>query len=297
MADVGVQLLAIGNVEYGLWARNMAVSIRYHSPNIPITLVYEPRTARKINLRQMYRDRRLFSDLKHIDPKHAYVDGKLAPGVAKTYLNQYTTYDTTIYCDVDGIALRPLQTLLDHSGGKPFASHTWDYGTQTDGAWGAKMIWSTPENIWAHFGLKANARYPFINSSLMVYTKEGGAVFAEANRMITQRPMPPKLHRMKWGKGNQPDELYFNAACAALDVDPSLGIQPLYSNSMRTNMPVTEAGLAGYYFMSFWGVQALHHATAYRVYDARMKQYFNADGVEHTAKSHTLMRAKFIKTH
>lgn len=294
----GILLLSLGATEYGQWARNMAVSLKYHN-SLPITLVHDPKSVTGIDLNEQYNGARLFDKVVPMDKEDYTLEGRFAPGYAKTNLSKYTPYDITIYADVDGMCLQPLDSLLEKCKDKDFASHVWDYGKQGDTDWGVRMMWSKPENVWAHFGFNGTHSYPFLNSSLIVFTEKGKEVFERASRLMRDKPFPRRLFRITWGKANQPDELYFNAACAELGLRPDIGQHPIYFRAMKDNGKATVIGdiKDKYWFLGCWGDKQMNHPSVYKVYDQLMRQYMLKSG--HTMaynKAHQLMKKKFIKS-
>ena len=130
----GFLLLALGAPEYGQWARNMAASIKYHN-DLPITLVHDGRAITGIQLDEVIRHR-LFDTIKVMDVADYQLNGRFAPGFAKTNLYKYTDYERTIYVDVDGLCVNNVDTLLEKAEGMPFCSHVWNYGHKGDTSWG-----------------------------------------------------------------------------------------------------------------------------------------------------------------
>jgi len=298
--DRGIQLLAIGAREYGQWARNMAVSIRHHNPDVHITLVHDGKATASMDFAEQYGSRKLYDMAKVMRPEHYTRNNRLAPGFAKTHLPLYTPYKTTLYADVDGLCVSNLDTLFAEADNKPFIAHTWGNGRATDGDkdWGHNMMWSTPSAVWSHFELAPQAVYPFTNSSLMLYTEKGASVLHIARELMLDKEMPVRMHRIRWGKGNQPDELYVNAACAILGIDPDTGTKPIYFRPRKAHGgPTVPDDLKGYYFLGAWGDVNMNHDSIYRVYDRLLSHYCMAGGCAMGNKAHQLMKRKFVKTH
>lgn len=300
MEKTGIILLAIGVREYGQWARNMAMSCKYHNPNLPITLVHDTKATRGIDLSEKYDNKPLFDKVKVIKD-HDYLlpyrqKMRLAPGYAKTNIYKYSDYERTIYLDVDGLCVNPLDELIEYSKTRPLTSHVWDYGKYGDKDWGIIMMWAKPDVVWRHFGLKVDDVYPFMNSSLLIFDKQGEEAFIVASDLMKKNPLPLIDFEQQWGKGNQPDELFFNAACAKLKFDPGLKRHPIYFQPRKIRKRLEIKDLKDYWFLGCWGDKDMNHHSVYKMYDILMSEIAAKGSLNGYNKASQLMKTKFIKT-
>jgi hypothetical protein len=88
---------------------------------------------------------------------------------------------------------------------------------------------------------------------------KAAALYAKAQELFFDNPIPLKDLRMKWG-GSQPDELYMNIAMAILGVDPALKQYDKVKTSeggmihfaMTRNLTYQEI-TQNYYLQSYYG--------------------------------------------
>ena len=218
----GVVLLAFGKVQYYWAAYNLAFSIKKFNPAINIALIAEDK-GKAISQCPELRDYiETFADIVQED---IYTNNKLDPAKLKVKLYDYLPYERNLYLDVDAVALKDIQPMIEelaHSG-KDYISHTVGYHTIDKGRDFKEMQWAWADKMWAHYELGADTVMPAINSSMqwIVKGEKTAALYAKAQELFFENPIPLKDLRMKWG-GSQPDELYMNIAMAILGIDPAL---------------------------------------------------------------------------
>lgn len=300
--DKGITLLVLGDPAYGLWARNMAASIKYYSPDIPIQVIYGGNAMKGVNAAEYFRGLRLYDELTPMDFSDYYVDGRFEPGYAKTNMFKYLAFEHSIYIDVDGVCIKPIDELFEVMGDKPFASHVWGYGTINDKSFGDLMYWADAPEIWEHYGLSRDARLPFLNTSLMSWNNsEFGEILADQVQKNIANPLPLSQMRELWGKGNQPDELYYNVALAQLDYDPAVeGCEkPIYfrTHAMSGKAEGLEVIREKHYFIGLWGGNRFNHRSCYSYYDGVLRKVWASEGITHSQKAHNLMSKKFVLNH
>ena len=106
MAKQGILLLALGQPHYGNYAANLAMSIKFNLPNMPIALLHDETAIRHIS-----GDKRitLFDQLIEV-PKDVYqVDGESRFIRTKNFLYSLSPFEETLFLDADII-------LFPHSG-------------------------------------------------------------------------------------------------------------------------------------------------------------------------------------
>jgi hypothetical protein len=218
----GVVLLAFGKPQYYWAAYNLAFSIRKHSPNVNITVLFDD-PLKGISHCQDFMQ--YINNIGSIDSDDIYTNKKLDPGKVKVNLYKYLPYDCNLYLDVDAIALKDIQPMIDElaQSGKHYVSHTVGYHTIDKGRDFKEMQWAWADKMWAHFNLLPSYVMPAINSSMQWIVKgsEAEAIYRTAKDLYFNNPIPIKELRMKWG-GGQPDELYMNVALAIRGIDPAL---------------------------------------------------------------------------
>jgi hypothetical protein len=218
----GVVLLAFGKPQYYWAAYNLAFSIKKHNPNVNITVLFDD-PLKGISHCQDFMQ--YINNIGSIDADDIYTNKKLDPGKVKVNLYKYLPYDCNLYLDVDAIALKDIQPMIDElaQSGKHYISHTVGYHTIDKGRDFKEMQWAWADKMWAHFNLLSSYVMPAINSSMQWIVKgsEAEGIYNTAKDLYFNNPIPIKELRMKWG-GGQPDELYMNVALAIRGVDPAL---------------------------------------------------------------------------
>lgn len=220
--STGVVLLAFGKPQYYWAAYNLAFSIRKHSPNVNITVLFDDPIKGLSNCPDLMQ---YINNIGSIDADDIYTNKKLDPGKVKVNLYKYLPYDRNLYLDVDAVALKDIQPMIDElaQSGKDYISHCVGYHTIDKGRDFKEMQWAWADKMWAHFGLPSNAVMPAINSSMQWIVKgvKTQELYQQARHLYMDKTMEVKDLRMKWG-GGQPDELYMNVALAIHGIDPAL---------------------------------------------------------------------------
>ena len=218
----GVVLLAFGKPQYYWAAYNLAFSIRKHSPNVNITVLFDDQIK---GLSYCPEFMKYINNIGSIDADDIYTNKKLDPGKVKVNLYKYLPYDCNLYLDVDAIALKDIQPMIDElsQSGKDYISHCVGYHTIDKGRDFKEMQWAWADKMWEHFNLLESYVMPAINSSMQWIVKgsQAEAIYRTAKDLYFNNPIPIKDLRMKWG-GGQPDELYMNGALAIHGIDPAL---------------------------------------------------------------------------
>ena len=220
--STGVVLLAFGKVQYYWAAYNLAFSIKKHSPNVRITVLFDDVLKAISQCPEIVKYVEHFGD---INPADIYTNKKLDPGKVKVNLYKYLPYDCNLYLDVDAIAIKDIQPMIDElsQSGKDYISHCVGYHTIDKGRDFKEMQWAWADRMWAHFNLLPSYVMPAINSSMQWIVKgsQTEAIYRTAKDLYFNNPIEIKDLRMKWG-GGQPDELYMNVALAIHGIDPAL---------------------------------------------------------------------------
>jgi hypothetical protein len=258
--STGVVLLAFGKPQYYWAAYNLAFSIKKHSPNVSITVLFDDVLKAISQCPEIVKYVEHFGD---INPADIYTNKKLDPGKVKVNLYKYLPYDCNLYLDVDAIALKDIQPMIDElsQSGKDYISHTVGYHTIDKGRDFKEMQWAWADKIWAHFNLLPSYVMPAINSSMQWIVKgsQTEAIYRTAKDLYFNNPIETKDLRMKWG-GGQPDELYMNVALAIHGIDPALKAYTKNSGSEGGMIHFSmQRGLSfqeitdNYYLQSYYG--------------------------------------------
>ena len=258
--STGVVLLAFGKVQYYWAAYNLAFSIKKHSPNVRITVLFDDVLKAISQCPEIVKYVEHFGD---INPADIYTNKKLDPGKVKVNLYKYLPYDCNLYLDVDAIALKDIQPMIDElsQSGKDYISHCVGYHTIDKGRDFKEMQWAWADRMWAHFNLLPSYVMPAINSSMQWIVKgsQTEAIYRTAKDLYFNNPIAIKDLRMKWG-GGQPDELYMNVALAIHGIDPALKAYTKNSGSeggmihfaMQRGLTYQDI-INNYYLQSYYG--------------------------------------------
>lgn len=217
----GVVLFAFGHRVYYQAAYNLLYSLRYYNPNVPITLFVDSIESALKNCPNLVR---YVDKVEAVEKELLYTNGKFDPARLKVSLYDLLPYENNLYLDVDAVALKDIQPLIDQltENGKPYIAHTVGFHTIDKGRAIDSMQWAWADEIWSRYKLSDKAILPAINSSLQFIKKHQTTekIYSTAKDLLLNNPIPIEKLRMKWG-GGQPDELYMNISFAINEYDPS----------------------------------------------------------------------------
>lgn len=296
----GVVLLAFGKVQYYWAAYNLAFSIKKFNPSINIALIVDDRGKAFSQCPELHNCIDYVSDIAQED---IYTDKKLDPAKLKVKLYNYLPYERNLYLDVDAVALKDIQPMIEElaQSGKDYISHCVGYHTIDKGRDFKEMQWAWADKIWAHYNLAADIVMPAINSSMqwIVKSEKAAAIYAKAQELYFENPIPLKDLRFKWG-GSQPDELYMNIALAILGVDPALKhYEPLKGSeggmihfAMTRGLTFQEV-TANYYLQSYYGGAGFTPNFYIDWLDRMLKADHQAIGKRHIYLIHRITQNKF----
>lgn len=280
----GIVLLAVGNKYYAQWAYNMAVSIRYHSPDVPIQLVYSEGILHGI-------EDSVF-DVKTKMRLEDYFESKIAPQRAKLSLYKYLAFDESLYLDVDGLVVKDIKPLLNQN--EIYHCQTARYLKYDDKFVNKAWTWAEPKVTYEHFNIEKDVSFPQLETGIQ-YFKRGEKLNNLFNLALSLycNPIPYDKLRIKWGR-SQPDELYIGAACALLGHNPEMGKPSLhmtYKDKLENEADISK----NYYVFGLWGNKALNHHRLINYYDRLVKKYSKeVMGKESIFYSDMLLRNKFV---
>jgi len=186
MVSQGVTLMAFGKPIFFEFAFNMALSLRKHSPNVPIQLIHDH------YIKELGDRANIFDVLTDISSQ-AYTDNKrIQAGKGKLSMYSLLHFDETLYLDVDGVVLQDISPLFDQEQ---------DFKIQKDA-----MHWvDDHDGVAKQYNLKKQAIG--CNSSIMFVRKSKTTkkLFADALKAIDE---PFENMATEWFHGMHPDELY-----------------------------------------------------------------------------------------
>lgn len=298
--STGVVLLAFGKVQYYWAAYNLAFSIKKFNPSISIALIVDDKGKALSQCPELNDYIETFSDIAQED---IYTNKKLDPAKLKVKLYDYLPYERNLYLDVDAIALKDIQPMIEElaQSGKDYVSHCVGYHTIDKGRDFKEMQWAWADKMWEHFELDADTVMPAINSSMqwIVKGKKAKAIYTTAQDLYLNNPIPLKELRMKWG-GSQPDELYMNVALAIHKVDPALKQYEKVKTSeggmihfaMTRGLTFQEV-VQNYYLQSYYGGAGFTPNFYIDWLDRMLKADHQAIGKRHIYLIHRITQNKF----
>lgn len=287
-ANVGVVLFAFGKPHYYGAAYNLAFSIKRFNSGLKIALFVD-------DMSKVHGYANGLADyvdlINEVKPEHLSTGGKLDPGKLKVNLYDYLPFEHNIYLDVDAIALKDLEPMINEliNAGKDYISHTVGYHTIKQGRAIPSMQWAWADDIWQHFGLSESAVLPAINSSIQYIRKgiQAEKIYIIAKDYYENKPLPVQKLRMKWG-GGQPDELYMNVALAKLGLDPAIipvgqtdGSENGYIHFAMQRRLTFEQITERFYLQSYYGGQGFTPLFYVEWLDRLLKKWFAESGKQH----------------
>jgi hypothetical protein len=289
----GVVLVAFGKHVYYGAAYNLAYSIKRFNKDIQIACIIEGTDA-MINYAGDLSDvTDIIIEIKH---EHLYTNGKLDPGKAKVFIYDYLPFESNIYLDVDAVALKDIQPMIDEliALGKPYASHIMGYHTIDKGKKIESMVWAYADDIWERYGLSESTILPAINSSIQFIqiSPKAHALYKIAQDYYVNNPIPINKLRFKWGNG-QPDELYMNIALAKLEMDPATSSEYVHITTKR-GLGLTQVS-DQYYLQSYFGGQGYTPNFYVEWLDRLMRSWMSEQGKIHKYLIKRIVSGKHVE--
>jgi len=281
MAENGIILIAVGDKAYANWAANMAVSIRYHNPNLPIAVIVDENCKRNFLREEL---EKLFDYVLDVKKEHLFSNSEFSPGLLKLNLNNYTPFKKTMFLDADGITIKPLDGLFEMCKGNDVASQVNSISTAQDETWPCQ--WMNLENTRKYYELGDNFNLPEINSSFIYWekSKKSDAFFKTALECF----IPD--YKTSWGKAF-PDELAFNVAACKEGLDLSI--------SEEKNVPVIFLASEGIkeqtFVIGLYGETSNKFYGTYKLYEKHSHTYWRGlMGRTCPYKYGQMMKKKFV---
>lgn len=293
----GIVIYAFKKPAYGKFAYNLAASIKFHSPELPICLIHDELALTHLSIEQ----KALFDTQIIIATEDLYDDRKFSPGKAKILGYKYFPYDQNMVIDADSLCIQALEPLFDKYNKKPIYSQCSGTWTEEANEWTCQWL---PLTICKElFDLPKTYRLFEINSSFVLVRKckESEDFYNQAYQNYLKGVGHPKLG--KWG-GSFPDELALNIAFAQTGLQPNFEdllleeinnvIQkPVFFSTNYTNR--FGQIQKDYYFLGFYGGRNFTSHSLQDFYDAKMREICGKLGLPfHQWKCHLLMKDKHV---
>lgn len=201
----GIITIAISSPAYGRMATNLALSIKTKT-KIPICVIYSKSAFEGMEWALDYFDNKIEVDDTDSAAKEAMR--------IKLHLDVYTPYDKTLFLDAD-VIICPSKDVWDfimRLSGRTFTAQCFAINNIADKPNPIYEHWMDYKDIAEEFPMLSNSKIPQINSSLIYFEGRDVPVFGIA-RLAYETISANKLKHKKW-RGQIPDELCFNLACA-----------------------------------------------------------------------------------
>ena len=267
----GIVLIAFGKRGYAFAAHNMALSIKYHSPKVKVSVICDDLVKKNLTAKH------LFDQVIDL-PKEFVV--KNDPAQIKTHIYKLLPYTENLYLDVDGVVLKDIQPMIDELSEKEgyYLTDVRGYGGRDEKI--DYSIWASNDDIWDFFSLKNDSKLPAIQSSYCYIKKstEAGKFFKLIEKFY-KKGFPLSKLKMRWG-GTLPDELLFSGTCAKVGINPQGGLKIFFGwkHVDLTKEQIKEK----YYINSLYGNgvgNTLVKSQYVRWYDDLMNLYSKKTGV------------------
>lgn len=294
--DKGVIIYAFKKPSYGKLAFNLAVSLKFHSPEIPICLIHDELALKHLGIDHL----KFFDKFIPIERNDLYDNIHFAPGKAKILGYKYFPFDQNMILDADSICVRPIEPLFESCQAKPIYSQSTGTWTEVADDWTCQ--WMNLKICKEVFKLPKKYQLFEINSSFMLVKKckESEKFYTQAMENYTAGVNHKKLR--KWG-GGFPDELAFNIAFAQTGLSPAFDDLKLENINNVIQKPVFFSTNytnrwgeihKDYYFLGFFGGRNFTSKSLQEHYDTLMRGHAKHFGFMHQWKCHLLMKDKHV---
>lgn len=164
----GVLILALGHPYYGRLAHNLAMSLRFTSPKLKITLAYADEALNH------YTDsmRDIFDNIIHVDPVHYTKFGQVEYIKAKTAIYELSPYSETIFLDADMLWLpkKPIDNLFEELKDIDFTIQNRSFIDVSTEYEQDVSIWCDLKELCEAYGIN-EGKYFHLNSEVIYFKK------------------------------------------------------------------------------------------------------------------------------
>jgi len=261
----GILIMAYGHPYYGMYAANLAASIKFSCPDIKIALLHD-----NIAIGH-FRDvhYKLFSELHIIPNECFYSNGVYQPYKAKLYAYSLTPFDETLFIDADVIMFpkgRNVNDIFNELQDVNFTiQNRSDYDVSTDTQ---PDMWANLQEIKKEYSVTGGTFY-YISSEFIYFkkTKENKKLFNDALKIYDNM----KVNYKRFG-GGIPDELPLSIAMLLNGLAPhEKGYRPIYWESAEKKSYNTIQLYGSQRTENYIGYSAGGHIAA----NNRMKDVYN----------------------
>ena len=281
MKTKGIVLQSFGRYGYHFAAVNLAASIKSHNPDINITWFRSPAEVEYLRGDTP----NFFDDIKDID----YENHK-TPAWAKIDVLSRLPYDYNLILDVDALAMKDLEPMID--GFIKSKSHFLT-SIQGVGKYGDDIpydLWANHKDSYPFFGLKKTDKWITTQTSWMfaVKGKKAEGIHKELVAFYDKEFPIAKL-KNNWGK-HLPDELLFSGVLSRIKHTQSIA-EPMFFGSKIMELSM----LKDFYIMSLYGVGVGNTSTRliyWDYYDREMRNIMQQHNYRHVYKGSYIQEHK-----
>ena len=289
----GVVLMAFGKPQYYHAAYNLAYSIKRFNKAVSVCLISEPKERGAGYYCPELAN--VIDQFVELPTENTITNKKLDPAKAKISIYDLLPYDENLFLDVDAVALKDIEPLINHLSGisKNYQSIVIGQHTIKNGKDFKEMVWCYADKVWQHYSLHEDSVLPAINSSLQYIKKssECEELFKLAKQLFVFNPIPLNQLRSKWG-GGQPDELYMNVALCITGVDAAIDINTVYiTNKREYDFKTIEEK---YYLQGYFGGAGFTPRIYVDWIDRMLKQWTKEDGEIYKYFVHRIIENKYV---
>ena len=260
----GIIILCMKKQQYACAAFNLALSIRYHSPDAHITLLSDGIHNKVFGAAHFL----TFNSIKEIK-EQTVTEAKLS-------LSKYSDYKQSLYIDADSICLQDIMLLFDKLKGNSFKSNVLPNYTQ----------WTDEETFKSFFKQDFGVT---INSSWMYW--ESSKVFTSALKYFSKGFDLDKISP-KWGV-SLPDEMFLNASLTKNEIDAKINFDLMFFDEKKQPVAISELS-KNFYFATFYGNKNNTGVDLQEWYDRMMFKICTKYGMEHRFKIHEILVHKLV---
>lgn len=297
--DKGIIIYAFGKPTYGKMAFNLAVSLKFNSPDIPICLIHDDTALSHLNADHLA----YFNKQVQIDKSDLWDNRTFSPGKAKLSGYKYFPFERNMIIDADSVCIKPIEPLFEMCDPKPIYSQT--VGTWLEDAKDWTCQWMALKVCKEVFDLPEKYRLFEINSSFMYVRKckESQAFYNQALQNYEKGVGNPGVSKI-WGR-TFPDELAFNIAFAQTGIEPNfnnlaypdinnIDPKPVFFSQIEAYKPKKHGN--EYYFLGCYGGPGFTSHSLVSQCDTFMQKYAAHFSYFHQWKFHLMMKNKHITT-
>jgi hypothetical protein len=273
----GILLMCFGSREYGKWAYNMAHSLKHYS-EFPVHLISDSDSIDGLDISVF--DSNEIVDFETDD------FGRIDIALAKIKIFERSPFEKTLYLDVDGVVIKPIDELIKSLEGQSIYTQFMGKGKREDKI---SYTWADNDVVWEWFGLNEDSVLPTTQTSIIYFERTSKKFFEKLEENYNNK-LPNKSYREMWGKsGRHPDELYYSVTLAQLGIIPD-EMEPIFFP--QRIKPISEIFDCHYVLSMYGGNNVKPYAMT--LYDRVMQKIMSVKGKNHLYKAHKLYPKKMI---